>query len=98
MTEQQNNISEKSQRAQSDVPLAELQLEFPVIGIGASAGGVNACKKFFDSLPSDSGAALVVVPHLDPNHKSLMVDILCKHTSMPVIEATDGLVVEPNHV
>jgi two-component system, chemotaxis family, CheB/CheR fusion protein len=98
MAEQQNNISEKSQRAQSDVPPAELQLGFPVIGIGASAGGLSACKKFFDSLPSDSGAALVVVPHLDPNHKSLMVEILCKHTSMPVIEATDGLVVEPNHV
>lgn len=71
---------------------------FPVIGIGASAGGLSAFKKFFSKMPVDSGAAFVLVPHLDPKHESLMVDLLSRQTKMPVSEARDGQVIQPNCV
>jgi two-component system, chemotaxis family, CheB/CheR fusion protein len=71
---------------------------FPVVGIGASAGGLEAFKKFFAALPATSGMAFVAVPHLDPTHKSLMVELLARQTTMPVREATQGLAVEPNTI
>lgn len=61
-----------------------------VVGVGASAGGLEALEKFFDSIPSELNAAFIVVQHLSPDHKSLMADLLSKHTSMPVREAVDG--------
>lgn len=73
-------------------------LDVPVVGIGASAGGLAAFKKFFSSLPADSGMAFVLVPHLDPTHESLMVELLARQTSMPVCEATEGMPIEPNRV
>jgi two-component system CheB/CheR fusion protein len=71
---------------------------FPVVGIGASAGGLDALKKLFAAMPPESGMAFVVVPHLDPAHESLMAPLLAKCTAMPVIEAQDGRRVEVNHV
>src|SRR5438552_2288128 len=73
-------------------------LPFPVVGIGASAGGLDAFKRFFGAMPAESGMAFVLIPHLDPTHESLMVKLLTKYTSMPVIESDDGTPVEPNHV
>lgn len=73
-------------------------LGFPTVGVGASAGGLDAFKKFLTALPADSGMAFVLVPHLDPHHESLMVELLQKHSPLPIIEATDGLSVEINHV
>src|SRR5713101_566846 len=70
----------------------------PVAGIGASAGGLDAFKKFFAAMPADSGVAFVLIPHLDPKHESLMVELLARHTKMPVVEATEGMVVEANRV
>jgi two-component system CheB/CheR fusion protein len=70
----------------------------PVAGIGASAGGLDAFKRFFSAMPADSGIALVLVPHLDPAHESLMVELLARHTSMPVKEAADGMRVEADRV
>jgi two-component system CheB/CheR fusion protein len=70
----------------------------PVAGIGASAGGLDAFKKFFAAMPPDSGIAFVLVPHLDPAHKSLMVELLARHTTMPVVEAANDLPVEANRV
>lgn len=70
----------------------------PVVGIGASAGGLDAFKKFFAALPSDSGIAFVLIPHLDPRHESLMVELISRHTKMPVAEAEDGMPVQANHV
>ena len=69
-----------------------------IVGIGASAGGVEALQQFFDYMPADSGLSFVVIQHLSPDYKSLMVDILAKHTDMPVHQATNGAVVRPNHV
>ncbi len=61
-------------------------LKIPVAGLVASAGGLDASKKFFTSMPADSGIAFVLIPHLDPEHESLMAELLTRHTSMPVVE------------
>ncbi|MGE5191336.1 MAG: chemotaxis protein CheB, partial [Deltaproteobacteria bacterium] len=70
----------------------------PVAGIGASAGGLDAFKKFFTAMPADSGIAFVLIPHLDPKHESLMVELISRHTTMPVVEAADGMAIEANRV
>lgn len=71
---------------------------FPVVGIGASAGGLGALKRLFAAMPADSGIAFVLVPHLDPAHESLMAPLLGNCTAMPVIEAQDGMPIAVNHV
>jgi two-component system, chemotaxis family, CheB/CheR fusion protein len=71
---------------------------FPIVGIGASAGGLAALGEFFAPAPPDSGAAFVVVSHQPSGHVSLLPDLLQKHTRMPVVEATDGMRLAPNHV
>ena len=69
-----------------------------VVGIGASAGGIEALKELFAAMPSDSGLAFVVIQHLEPTHESRMADILGKCTSMKVVQAEDGMPVQANHV
>jgi len=71
---------------------------FPIVGIGASAGGLEAFETFFRACPIDTGIAFVLVPHLDPGHVSLMTEILQRCTAMPVVEALDQIAVAPNHV
>jgi two-component system, chemotaxis family, CheB/CheR fusion protein len=71
---------------------------FPVVGIGASAGGLEAFTQLLSHLPIDTGMAFALVQHLDPSHKSLLSEILSRTTQMPVREVQDGMVVEPNHV
>lgn len=70
----------------------------PVVGIGASAGGLDALNKLLAQLPADTGMAFVIVQHLDPQHESRLCDLLAEVTQMPVLEASDGLPVEPDHV
>ena len=69
-----------------------------VVGIGASAGGLEALQEFFGNLPSDTGAAYVVVQHLSPDYKSMMSELLTKHTDMPIFEVSDSIIVEPNAI
>ena len=69
-----------------------------IVGIGASAGGLNAFKTFFANMPADSGMAFVLVQHLDPNHKSLLVELIGRQTAMPVREAEDGMPAAANSV
>jgi len=71
---------------------------FPIVGIGASAGGLEAFEAFFRACPLDTGMAFVLVPHLDPGHESLLTEILQRSTAMPVVEALDQTAVAPNHV
>ena len=71
---------------------------FFVVGIGASAGGLRALEEFFDNMSSDSGAAFVVIQHLSPDFKSLMKELLQRHTSMAVHRVTDGMELEANSV
>ena len=71
---------------------------FPVVGIGASAGGLAAIEAFFSGMPADidPGMAFVLVQHLAPDHKSILTDLIQRYTRMQVFEVTDGMVVEPN--
>jgi two-component system CheB/CheR fusion protein len=70
----------------------------PVVGIGASAGGLDVFKRLLSDLPVDTGFAIVFIQHLDPNHQSMLAEILARATTMPVMEAADGIRVEANHV
>ena len=71
---------------------------FPIVGIGASAGGLEAFEMLFRRVPADSGMAFVLVTHLDPDHASLLTEILQRITTMLVVEAQDQTAVEPNNV
>ncbi|HEX5765576.1 MAG TPA: chemotaxis protein CheB, partial [Woeseiaceae bacterium] len=71
---------------------------FPVVGIGASAGGLEAFLALLKHLPADTGMAFVLIQHLDPKHESSLVDLLAKVTEMPVQLATEGLKVAPDNV
>ena len=71
---------------------------FPIVGIGASAGGVEALGAFFRAMPADNGMAFVVVTHLPSNRESLLAEILGRATDMPVDDASDGAEVEAEHV
>jgi two-component system CheB/CheR fusion protein len=71
---------------------------FPIIGMGASAGGLEAFEKFFHNVPPDSGMAFVLVSHLDPTHVSILTEILQRTTAMPVVEVQDQMAVAPNSV
>jgi two-component system CheB/CheR fusion protein len=71
---------------------------FRIVGVGASAGGLESLEKLFASMPGDLGMAFVIVQHLSPNHKSLMTELLSRHCAMPVQRAEDGVEVQPNNV
>src|SRR5712691_2836257 len=71
---------------------------FPIVGIGASAGGLEAFSQLLKELPADTGLAFVLVQHLDPKHESQLPEVLSRTTAMPVLAVTDRLRVEPDHV
>lgn len=68
----------------------------PVVGVGSSAGGLEALGKIFQNMPTDSGLGFVLIQHLDPSHKSSMVELLSRYTDMEVLEIEEGMHVEPN--
>ena len=69
-----------------------------IVGIGASAGGLSALEQFFDNIPPNTGMAFVVIQHLSPDFKSLMDDLLSRHTTMPIHRVTNGIQLNPNSV
>jgi two-component system CheB/CheR fusion protein len=71
---------------------------FPIVGIGASAGGFEAFSEFLKFLPADTGMAFVLVQHLDPKHKSRLTELLGRTANVPVVEAKDSVEVSPNRV
>lgn len=71
---------------------------FPVVGIGASAGGLEAFKKLVKAISDDSGIAYILVQHLHPDHSSALPEILQRETRVPVSEISDNVKVEPDHV
>jgi two-component system CheB/CheR fusion protein len=100
-------IQPKRPRKKSPSPAATTAAEtragtpaapFPVVGIGASAGGLEALEQFLGRVPPASGLAFVVVQHLDPTYKGMIVELLQRATAIPVAQAEDGMKVEPNHV
>ena len=72
--------------------------EFPVVGVGASAGGLDAFKRLLKAIPEAGGMAYILVQHLEPNHESMLVEILQKSSPIPVEEITDNIHVEPDHI
>ena len=81
-----------AQAASSATPAT---LAFPVVGIGASAGGLEALTRLLTHLPATTGMAFVLVQHLDPNHESRMCNLLSRHTVMPVEDASHWARIEP---
>lgn len=75
-----------------------MRKRFPVVGIGASAGGLEAFSELLEALPDTTGMAYVYIQHLDPTHKSMLSDIFKKYTRMRIEEAEDGAAIEPDHV
>jgi two-component system CheB/CheR fusion protein len=72
--------------------------DFLVVGIGASAGGLEACRKLLVALPEVTGMAFILIQHLDPKHESMLVDLLASHTTLTVREAVEGMVIAPDHL
>jgi len=88
----------KSLTAQQPEPQQSSRALFPIVGVGASAGGLEAFTQLLKALPSRTGLAYVLVQHLDPTHESALTELLTKTTEMPVRQVTDATLVEPNHV
>src|SRR5688500_15549212 len=89
-------LKQENPAGQFDEP--DAHVPFPVVGIGASAGGLEAFRQLLAGLPPDTGMAFVLVQHLDPRHESKLTDLLARATSMSVVEVTDGLPVSANSV
>lgn len=71
---------------------------FPIVGVAASAGGLEAFTQLLSHLPTDTGMAFVLIQHLSPDHESLLTEILARVTPLPVRDVQNGMAVEPNHV
>src|SRR5690349_5768005 len=96
-------VSAKKTRKSSRVRTSTSALEkeqknLPIVGIGASAGGLKAFEQFFSQMPPDSGMAFILVLHLDPTHVSMLPELLRKYTEMPIRQAEDGAQVEANTI
>ena len=74
------------------------EVRFPVVGVGVSAGGLEAASALLDGLPADPGLAIVLVQHLAPQHESLLPELLARHTAMPVVKVEDRMAVERDHL
>ena len=74
------------------------QAGFPIVGIGASAGGLETLQLFFSRMPSEANIAFVIIQHLSPNFKSIMASLLAKYTRMTVREIEDGITLAKNRV
>ncbi len=68
---------------------------FPVVAIGASAGGLEACRALLGDMPGDVQAAFILILHLDPTHDSMMVDLLARHTRLDIVQASEGQALKP---
>jgi two-component system CheB/CheR fusion protein len=81
-----------------ETPAGPSNQDFPIVGIGASAGGLAAFEAFFSGMPADAdpGMAFVLVQHLAPDHKSILTDLIRRYTRMQVFEVENGMVVQPN--
>src|SRR5882724_12040812 len=91
-------VKKPQQRGQRKQGRDKGQEKFPVVGIGASAGGLDAFRQVLKRVPPESGMAFILIQHLDPNHPSMMVDLLSQHTRLPIQEAREGSKVQPNRV
>lgn len=98
MAKRKSTSSKNSEMPAKKISKKEEKEEFLIVGMGASAGGLETLEEFFGATPDKPGMAFVIVQHLDPTHKSLMVHLLKNHTKMEVTEVIDNTKVVPNHV
>lgn len=101
MTLPDKNPAPELKPAKSQKPsakAADKPTDFPIVGIGASAGGLEALELFLAHVPENSGLAFVIIQHLDPTHKGIMAELLQRATPMPVLQARDRQGVKPNCV
>lgn len=100
MTEEHKKPPEEVRPPTPEDPGRDLSMgNIPIIGMGASAGGLQALEVFFDNMPPENGMAFVIVQHLDPTRESILADLLQRHTSMRVIQVREGgMSVQPNCV
>ncbi len=89
--------SKKKEHPESAEPVKQEVISFPVVGIGASAGGLEALEVFLKNVPLKSGIAFVIVQHLDPTHKGMMVELLQRVSRIPVVQVSDRMRIVPNH-
>jgi two-component system, chemotaxis family, CheB/CheR fusion protein len=95
------NISEQSPEIETEVMTREREAspdDFVIVAIGASAGGLEAFTELVRALPPTTGMAFVLVQHMDPTHHSMLRDLVSKETQMKVLEVTNGMKIEPNHI
>ncbi len=95
---EKKNSPKKTEISGSPEKKKSAKSKFPIVGIGASAGGLEALEQFFSNMPPDTGMAFVVIQHLDPTHVGILPELLQRVTTMLVQQAKDGLAVEPNSV
>ncbi len=93
-----NSKAKATPTTKNETPPKIDNLAYPIVGIGASAGGLEALGEFFKNIPKDTGMAFIVIQHLDPDHVSLMPELLQRHTTMKVIQVSDCLLIKPNHI
>ncbi|MBC7962107.1 MAG: PAS domain-containing protein [Steroidobacteraceae bacterium] len=93
-----NSADEKTDSSLTETPSPLETLPFPIVGIGASAGGLEALEQFLRNVPENSGMAFVIVQHLDPNYKGIMAELLQRTTVMEVFQVRDRMRVKPNCV
>jgi two-component system CheB/CheR fusion protein len=91
-------IPKRSDTVSERKALSPSTLDFPVVGIGASAGGLQAIKLFFENMPLDNGMAFVIILHLSPDHQSFADKIIQESTTMPVLQVTETVPIEKNRV
>ena len=92
------NSTEQTRPAAEDAPAVQEGSPFPIVGIGASAGGLEALEQFLRHVPEGSGMAFVIIQHLDPTHKGIMPELLQRATGMEVFQVRDRMKVKPNCV
>jgi two-component system CheB/CheR fusion protein len=98
-TRAKSSQSNKNRHRAEPRPAAQIsQRSFPIVGIGASAGGLEAFTELLKALPADTGMAFVLIQHLDPAHSSFLSQALGKTTSMKVVQVENGMRVKPDHV
>lgn len=95
MKKKANNHQEKSKAVEQ---LQNIPKEFLIVGIGASAGGIQALLEFFQQVPRDSHMAYVVILHLSPDHDSHLADVLQRETNIPVAQVTEKTIIKPNQI
>lgn len=95
---QKKNVGKTEKASPFHTEHSSAQRACPVVGIGASAGGLEAFTRLLEHLPTTTGMAYVFIQHLDPTHPSLLASLLARVTTMPVHEVTDGMLIEPNQV